>query len=66
MHTCKPILVMRCSPLPLSLSVSIPILPLQRSEQRGLCSIFVLDIYICVEIFCFFLACASQLLGHSR
>jgi hypothetical protein len=44
-------------PLPPSISVSIPIFPLQRAEQGSLCSIFVLDICVCVKIFCFFLTC---------
>jgi hypothetical protein len=59
-------LVMRCLPLLLSLSVSTPILPLQRFEQRGLFSIFVLDIGVCVEVLCFFLVCGRQILGNSR
>jgi len=57
----------RCHlPLLLSLTVSTPVLPLQRPEQRCLCPTFVLDICICVEVLCFFLACRHKILSRSR
>src|SRR5205807_4366213 len=53
-------------PLLLSLSASTPVLPLQRPEQRSLCSTFVLDICVCVEILCLFLTCERKVFSYSQ
>lgn len=53
-------------PLLLSLSTSTSVLPLQGLEQRSLCSTFVLDICVCVEILCLFLTCKRKVFSYSQ